>query len=90
MRLQETSGNRSHSRRIPIRRGSLQGDIPSPTFFLAALDKLLKDHGEMEAGIVVTHELLISQLAFADDAALPTEDTKIARHIVTLLRHRFN
>jgi hypothetical protein len=48
VRLQEVGGNRSYSRPVPVRRGAIQGDIPSPVVFLVALDRLLKEHGGLE------------------------------------------
>ena len=75
VRIQEKGGSRSYSRCIPIRRGAIQGDIPSPIAFLVALDRLLKEHGSLHTGIRLTDELLLSDLEFADDAALPNEDT---------------
>ena len=54
VRIQEASGERLLSRPIPVRRGAIQGDIPSPMYFLVALDKLLKDHGgNVSSGIVL-------------------------------------
>ena len=85
VRLQEPGGTRSHSRRIPIKRGALQGDIPSAECFIATLDRLLKEHGSLNTGIQVTAELLLSELAFADDAALPTENTVAASSRLTTL-----
>ena len=85
VRLQERGGRRAYSRRISIRRGALQGDIPSPDFFLVALDRLLKEHGGLEEGIQVTTQLMLSDLEFADDAALPTEDTETASRRLTTL-----
>ena len=42
VRIQESNGNKCYSRNIPIRRGVIQGDIPSPVCFLVALDKTAK------------------------------------------------
>ena len=75
VRIQEKGGGRSYSRCIPVRRGAIQGDIPSPIAFLVALDRLLKEHGGLDTGIRLTDELLLSDLEFADDAALPNENT---------------
>ena len=47
VRLQEPGGEKTYSRNINVRRGVIQGDIPSPVCFLVALDKLLKDHGNL-------------------------------------------
>ena len=54
VRLNEVGGNRCYSRAVPIRRGAIQGDIPSPIAFLVALDRLLKEHGGLETGIPIT------------------------------------
>ena len=70
VRIQEKSGERMYSRNVDIRRGVIQGDIPSPVCFLIALDKLLKDHGALNQGIQINEYLVLSHLAFADDAAL--------------------
>ena len=85
VRLQEKGGNRSYSRNIPVRRGAIQGDIPSPIVFLVALDRLLKDHGGLSTGINVTNELMLSDLEFADDAALANDDTVAASQRLTSL-----
>ena len=51
VKIQEISGNKKYSRPISIKRGVIQDDIPSPICFLVALDKLLKDHGNLQSGI---------------------------------------
>ena len=56
VRLQEKGGSRSYSRNIPVRRGAIQGDIPSPVVFLVALDRLLKEHGSLHTGLQITPE----------------------------------
>ena len=83
--FQENGGHRSYSRNIPIRRGAIQGDIPSPVAFLVALDRLLKDHGGLHTGIHITKELLLSDIEYADDAALANEDTPSASERITTL-----
>ena len=85
VRLNEVGGNRCYSRAVPIRRGAIQGDIPSPIAFLVALDRLLKEHGGLETGIPITPELLLSDLEFADDAALGNTTTPEASERVTNL-----
>ena len=77
VRIQEVGGHRSYSRNINIRRGVIQGDIPSPICFLVALDKLLKNHGQLDIGISISN-MMISELDFADDCALPSPDTATA------------
>ena len=54
-----------------MRRGVIQGDIPSPVCFLVALDKLLKEHSQLDRGLHLTPTLSIAELAYADDCALP-------------------
>ena len=68
-----------------MKRGAIQGDIPSPICFLVALDKLLKDHGGLDTGIRLTIDLMLSDLEFADDAALPNEETEAATNRLTVL-----
>ena len=85
VRLQEKGGHRSYSRNIPIRRGAIQGDIPSPVVFLIALDRLLKEHGSLHTGIRITEQLTLSELAFADDAALGNQNTQDASQRITRL-----
>ncbi len=87
VRLQEPGGYRSYSRNIPIKRGVIQGDIPSPVCFLVALDKLLKDHGMLNMGIALTNNLSIAELEYADDAALPCPNADVATERLTNLDH---
>ena len=86
VRLVQQGGQRSYSRKIPINRGIITGDIPSPICFLVALDKLLKDHGGLELGMKLTDEIIFSDIEFADDAALPTDDTNTASGRLTNLQ----
>ena len=69
VKIQELGGIKKYSRPININRGVIQGDIPSPICFLVALDKLPKDHGNLQSGIQPTPTLLFSNIAYADDAA---------------------
>jgi len=85
VRLQERGGAICYSRDIDIRRGVIQGDIPSPVCFLVALDKLLKDHGGLEVGLIITDSLTLSDQEFADDAALANKDTHDATERLTHL-----
>ena len=85
VRLLEPSGQKAYSRSIPIRRGVIQGDIPSPMCFLVALDKLLKDHSKPELGVPITNSLMLSELAYADDAALPSCDASMSTERLTSL-----
>ena len=86
VRIIETSGERKLSRTISIRRGAIQGDIPSPVYFLVALDKLLKNHGRIEeSGIPIAPGLTLVDLAYADDAGLADTDvTKASTRITNL------
>ena len=86
VRLVQRGGQKSYSRNISINRGVIQGDIPSPVCFLVALDKLLKDHGGLELGIKLTDSILFSDMEFADDAAIPTDDTTTASQRLTNLQ----
>ena len=83
VRLQEPGGHRTYSRKIKIRRGVIQGDIPSPVCFLVALDKLLKDHGQLDRGIQLTNLLMVSELDYADDCALPSSNAITATERLT-------
>ena len=88
VRLQQVGGNRQYSSAVPIRRGAIQGDIPSPVVFLVALDKLIKEHGGTETGLPITPTLMLSDLEFADDAALANTTTADASHRLTHLDER--
>ena len=91
VRIQEASGERKLSRKIPIRRGAIQGDIPSPVYFLVALDKLIKEHGGTQAnGIQLTPELKLQDLEYADDAGLPDKNTELGSQRVTTLDSEAN
>ena len=88
VKLIQQGGQKSYSRNIPINRGVITGDIPSPICFLVALDKLLKDHGGLDTGIRLTDNILFSELEFADDAALPNETTIVATQRLTHFQSR--
>ena len=85
VRLQEAGGIRSFSRDIPIRRGALQGDILSPEGFIIALDKLMKEQCGLDVVLPITPQLTLSELEFADDAALPTSNFDEASSRLTTL-----
>ena len=86
VRIQEASGERKLSRKIPI-----QGDIPSPVYFLVALDKLIKEYGGTQAsGIQLTPELKLTDIEYADDAGLADKDTVLGSQRVTLLDSKAN
>ena len=85
VRLQEPGGRRTYSRNINVRRGVIQGDIPSPVCFLVALDKLLKEHSQLDNGLQLTPTLSISELDYADDCALPGANAEITTGRLTNL-----
>ena len=62
VRIQEVGGSRKYSRVVAIRRDAIKGDIPSPVAFLVALDRLLKEHGDIETGIPITPVLTLSDV----------------------------
>ena len=91
VRIQEVSGERKLSRQIAIRRGAIQGDIPSSVYFLVALDKLLKEHGgSANNGIPLTVDLKLNDLEYADDAGLADIDTVASSQRVTNLDSKGN
>ena len=51
--------------------------------FLVALDKLLKDHGNPNAGIHLTDTLHMASMEYADDAVLPDKDAASATNRLT-------
>ena len=53
--------------------------------FLVALDRLLKEHGSLHTGLQITPELMLSELAFADDAALGNKNVQEASDRITKL-----
>ena len=85
VRIQEVGGNRNYSRCIPIRRGVLQGDIPSPEYFIVALDILLEEFGGIDIGVQLTPTIDLSDLEYADDAALFNKDVTAASNRITHL-----
>ena len=67
---------------MAFRRGVIQGDIPSPVYFIAALDILLKEYGGIEHGVPLTPKITLSDFVYADHAALANEDvTKTGNRI---------
>ena len=85
VKMQEPNGKKVFSRSVSIKRGVIQGDIPSPLCFLVALDKLLKDHGQLEQGLIVQGDLKLAELTYADDAALGSRNTTNATERLTNL-----
>ena len=84
VKIQEVSRSKKYSRPVSIKRDVIQGDILFPLCFLVALDKLLKDHGNLQSGIQLTPTLLFSHIAYADDAALPDKDVDTSSSNLTL------
>ena len=85
VRIQGRDGSKNYSRNVSVKRGVIQGDIPSPVCFLVALDKIMKEHGGLDTGIQLNDYLLLSELLFADDAALPNDDANVASRRLTHL-----
>ena len=85
VRLQGRDGSNNYSRSVPVKRGVIQGDIPSPVCFLVSLDKIMKEHGGLDTGILLNEYLLLSELLFADDESLPNTDTITASRRITHL-----
>ena len=67
------------SEEIPIPRGVRQGDPVSPKLFTATIQKVFKNAQLKEKGINIDGEKL-SNLKFADDVALITEDVRDMEH----------
>ena len=90
VRIQEVSGERKLSREIAIRRGAIQGDIPSPVYFLVAF-RLLKEHGgTAENGIQLTPDLILNDLEYADDAGLADKNVELGSPRITNLDSKAN
>ena len=89
--IQEESIERKLSREITIRHGAIQGDIPSPVYFLVALDRLLKEHGgTAENGIQLTPDLILNDLEYADDAGLADKNVELGSPRITNLDSKAN
>ena len=67
------------SEEIPILRGVKQGDPISPKLFTATIQEVFKNAQLEEKGINIEGEKL-SNLRFADDVALTTEDLRDMEH----------
>ena len=78
VRVQQPGGAQKFSRSVSIKRGVIQGDIPSSACFLVALDRLMREHGSTDIGIQLTPDLALSDIAFADDEALGNKTTEEA------------
>ena len=73
------------SEEIPKLRAVRQGDPISPKFFTATIQKVFKNAQLAEKGIHIDGEKL-SNLRFADDVALPTEDVRdVERQLITVI-----
>ena len=72
------------SEEIPILRGMRQGDPISPKLFTATTQEVLKNAQLEEKGINIDGEKL-SNLMFADDVALTTEDVRDMEHQLTTM-----
>ena len=72
VRIQDPSGQLTYSTTFEINRGSIQGDIYSPSLFTLALDWIFRLHDTHCEGIgePLIPLPLISKLEYADDAAL--------------------
>ena len=70
------------SEEIPIQRGVRQGDPISPKLFAATIQEVFKNAQLEEKGINIDGEKL-SNLRFADDVALTTEDMRDMEHQLT-------
>ena len=71
-----------------IERGVLQGDIVSPVCFIAGLDRIFRLYHYVNPGTAVgmgAHTVRMTELEYADDAALIDEDTRQATARVTSL-----
>ena len=53
--------------------------------FLVTLDRLLKEHGSLHTGLWITDQLILSELAFADDAALGNDSVEESSQRITNL-----
>ena len=69
------------SEEIPILRGMMQGDPVSPKLFTATIQKVFKNAQLAEKGINMNiNGEKLSNLRFADDVALTTEDGRDMEH----------
>ena len=78
------------SEEIPVLRGLRQGDPISPKLFTATIQNLFKNAQLEEKGINIDGEKL-SNLRFADDVALTTEDVRDMEHqLITVNEESLN
>ena len=81
VRIRNNDGTFSESEQFDINRGVLQGDIFSPVAFIAGLWRIFAKHDIPGAGVTVgksPYEVLVSELAYADDAGMLDADTETA------------
>ena len=86
VRITTADGNSEFSDVFDIDRGVLQGDIFSPVAFIAGLWRIFSVHDKPGAGISLgsaPYSVHISDLAFADDAALIDQDVQISSERLT-------
>ena len=77
VRINKPNGEQATSEAFNISRGVLQGDIFSPVAFIAGLMRTFNLHDLPDSGVLVgksPHQLLVSSLEYADDAALLDQD----------------
>ena len=68
-----------------VKRGVIQCDISSPICVLVAPDNTMTEYGGLVTTIQLNDYLLLSEHLFADDAALPNNETTIASRRFTRL-----
>ena len=83
VRISKPDGSFEYSDVFDINRGVLQGDIFSPVAFITGLWRIFALHDIPDAGMTVgtaPHSVHISDLAYADDAALIDPDVLVSSH----------
>ena len=80
VRIRQPSGQHVHSPTFSVNRGSIQGDIYSPSLFTLALDRIFRRHDTHCNGVCgpPLHIPPISKLEYADDAALANSNAEEA------------
>ena len=66
-------GENVNSRKFPIRRGVLQGDITSPLYFILALELILRKFDTRQDKGIPFMDIMLHTLGYADDLALLEE-----------------
>ena len=77
-KVKDVDGKFVLSKRFPVRRGVVQGDITSPFYFILALEAVLRRHDVIEGKGVDFGGSRIHTLGYADDAALIDSSVKTA------------